>query len=334
MHEGQAVPPRAGEPALPAFRHDTAALDVNVQNMVLTPAAARNLPGELSCLVAELGLTQLLPDLEALKSELQKLVLGLHPDKTGGAFKCDHDKARFMRARRAVDLLNAEPGADDGDDGAAAGPLPGTPRAIGDARPLRIRPEIARRLQARTMAYARDRISRYFAVPKIGSATVAAVLLLLVGLSHELAGHPLLGPLLADPDAATFLVATAGLGAMGTLALWLCERRAEARAAHLMSEAALGDIFEQARRCADRHGRAGRLSEFDIRQGIEMLIDGRRDERRSPRGRLFARVLDLTTVEGISALQTQRLLERRVIRPSTTPSIEMLYEVSPRAMQG
>jgi hypothetical protein len=159
-------------------------------------------------------------------------------------------------------------------------------------------------------------------------------MLLLVSLSHEFLANPVLGPWLADPDAATFLLALGACSGLGTLALWLCERRAETRAAHLMSEAALGDIFEQARRWADRYGRVGTLSEFDIRRGIETLLAGRRDERRPPPPWSFARVLDLTTVEGISALQTQRLLERRVIKASTTPSIEVLYEVSPLAMQG
>jgi hypothetical protein len=331
MHQGPAVPRRVDEFALSDYLPDTAELNPDDRTMVATASGGR-LHRELARLVAELGLSGHAGDTDALKSELQKLVLALHPDKTGGEFTCDADKARFMKARRAVELLNAERDADE--PAAGASPLPGAPRAIGDARAQRLRPEIARRLQARTMAYARDRISRFFAVPKIGSATLAAAMLLLVGLSHEFVGNPVLGPWLADPDAATFLIAMGACSGLGTLALWLCERRAEARAAHLMSEAALGDIFEQARRWADRYGRVGMLSEFDIRRGIETLLAGRRDERRSPSAWSFARVLDLTTVEGISALQTQRLLERRVIRASATPSIEVLYEVSPLAMQG
>jgi hypothetical protein len=46
-------------------------------------------------------------------------------------------------------------------------------------------------------------------------------------------------------------------GTLGSLALWMFQRSAEGRAEHLMSDAALAEILEQARRCADRYGRGG-----------------------------------------------------------------------------
>jgi hypothetical protein len=99
-----------------------------------------------------------------------------------------------------------------------------------------------------------------------------------------------------------------------------------------MSEAAVTDIFQGACRCARRLGRAGRLSASDIRRSVELLVDEAGATARARAPWPPATKLDTATLESISAVQTQRLLERKVIKPLNTPSIEVLYEVSPLAM--
>jgi hypothetical protein len=324
MHETRQTAARADEAPLSGVQ-STVALDVDFQKLVLTSQPEPSLAREVSRLMAELGLSQYVYSTEALKSELQKLVLALHPDKSGGEFKSDRDKARFMKARRAIEVLNS---GRLQHDAPGAAQLPGVLHAIGDATVARRRPDAGRRFQLRLMADARSRISRCFAAPKIGSASSAAGMLALGAFSDRFEGNPVLGPLLANPGSATFLFAAAFVSAMGFAALWLCQHSAERRAGHLMSEAALGEILVQASRCARRHGRAGRVSAFDIRRGIEILIHGKRIDSGRRNLSLF-RGLDPATLESISAIQTQRLLDRRVLKVLKTPSIEVLYEVSP-----
>ena len=280
---------------------------------------------DLARLAAELGLAEHLQNTEALKAELQKIVVALHPDKTGGEFKSDRDKARFMQARTAVKVLGAER---LGEEPAGAMPLPGGPRALGDAALSRKWRDTTRHLQRRMLADARERVSCCFAGPRNGSAAAAAVMLLLAAIPDQFERHQLLGPLLATPGLEAFLLALGLVSGTASAVLWAWERSAHRRAEHLMSEAALAEILQQARRCAERNGRIGTLSAFDIRRGVDILTHGRGERVQARGGWGLARGLDLETLENISVLQTQRLLDRRVIRVCSTPSIEVLYEVS------
>lgn len=289
------------------------------------PAAA----GELARLARELGLDACVHSTDALKSELQKIVLALHPDKSGGEFACDADKARFMKARRGIELLNGDGRADAS---GAATQLAGAPHALTDASAPAPSLENEHRLQMILLADARHRIARYFAAPKIASSVLATVLLVLVLAADLFQGNPLLGPLLQEAAVLIFLAVAGFAAATAAAALWFCERAAVSHAGHLLSESALGELFELARRCACRQGRTGQLSGFDIRRGTDVLADGD-GTARAPRGRrLLRRSLDPTTRESITLIQTKRLLARRVIRVVDRPALEVLYEVSPRAM--
>ena len=307
--------------------HGAAASSGDAQ--VVPGVAAAAAAGEVRRLARQLGLGAFVHSTEALKSELQKIVLALHPDKSGGEFTCDADKARFMKARRAIELLNSEQA--DGAPGTAA-PLPGAPHALTDPSAPATAPDDEYRLQFVLLADARSRIARYFAAPKIASSVLAAVLLGLVVTAGGFEGNALLGPLFAQ---AAVLVGLAVLGAAAGAAaagLWVCERVAVTHAERLLSESALGELFAQARRCARRQGRTGQLSGFDIRRGPDVLADGFGSHGLPGARRLLGRSLDATTRESITLIQTRRLLARRVIRIVDRPALEVLYEVSPRAM--
>lgn len=299
------------------------------QQLVAGGAPGAAVDAELARLARELGLGAFAHSPEGLKSELQKIVLALHPDKSGGEFTSDADKARFMKARLAIEFLNGDRAADVP---GAATPLAGAPRALADTTAPATSLENEHRLQVILLADARHRIARYFAAPKLASSVVATVLLVLVLAADLLEGHPLLGPPLQE-TAVLIVLAVLGLGsAMAAAALWFCERAAVARAEHLLSASALGQLFEQARRSARRQGRVGQLSAFDIRRGIDALADECGTGRALRGHRLLGRSLDATTRESITLIQTQRLLARRVIRVVERPALEVLYEISPRAM--
>lgn len=285
--------------------------------------------GELARLARELGLGACAHSAEALKAELQKIVLALHPDKSGGEFTSDGDKARFMKARVAIELLNGERSADAP---AAATPLAGAPRAITDTSAPATSLENEHRLQVLLLADARTRIARYFAAPKIASSVLASVSLSLVLAADLFQGHPLLGPPLREAAVLILLSALGLAAAAAAAALWSWERAAVARAEHLLSESALGKLFERARRSARRQGRDGQLSAFDLRRGIDALADECGTSGALRGHRLLGRSLDATTRESITLIQTRRLLARRVIRIVERPALEVLYEISPRAM--
>lgn len=326
MPEDHEVCGRAEELALSL--HGAAAQPGDAQQLVPGAAPGAAAAGELGRLARELGLGACAHSTEALKAELQKIVLALHPDKSGGEFTSDGDKARFMKARRAIELLN---GGTAADAPGAATPLAGAPRALTDTSAPAPSLENEHRLQVLLLADARTRIGRYFAASKIASSVLATASLAMVLAADLFQGHPLLGALLEEAAALIFL-STLGLGAAAaSAALWFCERAAIARAEHLLSASALGKLFEQARRSARRQGRVGQLSAFDIRRGIDALAD-EGDAGRALRGhRLLGRSLDATTRESITLIQTQRLLARRVIRVVERPALEVLYEISPRA---
>lgn len=304
----------------------------DAQASALVPAvqAAARQTRQIGRLAVQLGLAPFLHSHQALRSELQKIVFALHPDKSGGEFANERHKSQFMKARSLVELLDAEANEPHEADGAT--PLPRSARAITDGRNLRRTVAAQCRLQMRVLADTRRRIAGYFAVPKIVSGTLAPAFTATL-LTQNAGNNPLLGSWLALPWVQGPLWLITGSSALAFALLWLIERSALRRAEHLMSEAALPPIFDRARLCADRHGRAGKLSTWDVRQAIETLVPGSGERAGRLAGWNFLGALDFTTLDRIAMIQMQRLIDRRVLRELHTPSIEVLYEVSPLAWQ-
>lgn len=328
MNEGLAVSPfdiGLADRPLPV-----PAQEPQARQLVALPRPIRRQTQRMAQLAVQLGLADFLHSREALKSEVQKIVFALHPDKSGGEFLSDRDKSRFMKARALIGLLDGEGRDGDASDDATA--LARSTRAIGDGRNLRRSAAAQFRLQMRVLADARRRISGHFAVPKIVSAAVAAALAVTL-LTQDAGNNQLLGPWLGVPWVGASLWTLTGLGALAFAVLWWVERSAGKRAEHLLSEAALVQLFAQARSCADRHGRAGKLTAWDMRRATEMLVHGHGARSRALPGWKFLGALDFTTLDRIATIQMQRLIDRRVLRELNTSSIEVLYEVSPLSGQ-
>ena len=121
-------------------------------SIVVTLRTDTQVGQQIAGLVSELGLSEHLHSTDALKAELQKIIFALHPDKSGGAFQSEQEEARFLKARRVVELLDAPP---TGDADTEKASLPATPRAIPDGR-APVRPSRAlHRLHMRAMTHAR-----------------------------------------------------------------------------------------------------------------------------------------------------------------------------------
>lgn len=326
MQDFQDASTVAAELGLPPSAPVPEAAVTESSSIVVTLRTDTQVGQQIAGLVAELGLSEHLHSTDALKAELQKITFALHPDKSGGAFQSEQDEARFLKARRVVELLDAPP---TGDEDTEKASLPATPRAIPDGR-APVRPSRAlHRLHMRAMTHARERIAEHFAGPKIAAAGITAVTVALVLLADRVEANPVLRPLLTGPGMSNMLLMLAAASVLALVTFWWIERSAKRRADHLLSEAALAEIFDQARLCAHRQGRIGKLSAWDVRRSVEILVEGRDRPRRAW---AFLGALDPTMLETIASIQMQRLIERNVLSELKTASVELLYQVSPHAM--
>ena len=188
-------------------------------------------------IATEFGFEQYASDIESLRTEIKKLVVSLHPDRNGGLFPSEADKTKFLRAKSAMDFLEAH-----SQSAMAMIPvsqLPAVVSAVAQALALRTPSEL-NSLQASYLVDARQRISRQFVLPKIGSGVFAAITGFLVAFPDKFEKHPLLGPVLEGSLAQYFLLTLLGYSALAFALVWYKERLAESRAEYLMSESALG----------------------------------------------------------------------------------------------
>lgn len=279
-------------------------------------------------IAAEFGLDQHVSDTETLRSELKKLVASLHPDRNGGSFPSEADKAKFLRAKSAMDFLEVH-----SQSSMAMIPLsqlPAVVSAVAQALALRSPSEV-NTLQASYLVDARERIARHFVLPKVGSGVFAAITGFLVAFPDKFEKHPLLGPLLEGRLAQYFLLTILGYSALAFALVWYKERIAESRAEYLMSESALGRVFELLIH-ADRQDESPvKVSSHQILAAV-MAVTGHHRHALSSPLLLFARTrLDLATIEKAAAIQTQRLVERKVLSKVDVPSLDTWYEISAEA---
>jgi len=280
-------------------------------------------------IAAAFGLEQYASDTESLRSEVKKLVASLHPDRNGGSFPSEADKTKFLRAKSAMDFLEAH-----SQSAMAMIPvsqLPAVVSAVAQALALRTPSELPS-LQASYLVDARQRISRQFFLPKIGSGVFAAITGFLVAFPDKFEKHLLLGPLLEGRLAQYFLLTLLGYSALAFALVWYKERLAESHAEYLMSEPALGRLFQVLLHTAREDGEGTRVSSSQIFDAVAELAGHHRYALRPfPFMPLARPRLDLSTVEKAASIQTQRLVERKVLSKIDMPSLDTWYEVSAEA---
>jgi hypothetical protein len=276
-----------------------------------------------SNIAEEFGLTAYAKEPEALRNELRKIVSELHPDKNAGNFKTDADKEKFLRAKEALEFLDAE----IQNSGALIpiAQLPAVIKAVSEA--LAVRPSVdTNSLHSTMLAETRSHLSRRFAVPKIGSGVFAAISGFLVTFSDKFEKNAILGPFLNDRVGQMFLLTLMAYSGLFFLMMWYREKRAEARAEYLMSESALRDIFEKVASDARTNTPAGRVSSRQIMEAAQDVAGFFHWSRANPFA-FFSPGIDLATIEKATTLQTQRLVERRLLKRLELPSVDTWYEV-------
>jgi hypothetical protein len=271
----------------------------------------------------EFGLQEYEADAPALRDGLKRVMSSVHPDKNGGAFRSDQDKALFMRTKAALDYIELQ-----SQSSLALIPLSQLPAIVSAvSQALTARPAMdSQALQSNYLADAKARISRRFALPKIGSGVFAAITGFLVAFPDKFEKHPILGPILGERTTQLMLLSMVAYSALFFMWAWYRERQAEARAEYLMSERALGDLFEMVVSRASSGVPSRRVSSRQIMDEVQNLAGYRPHPLPFPMAILGSRV-DLQTLEKVASIQTQRLVERKLLTRIDVASLDTWYDL-------
>lgn len=273
-------------------------------------------------------MNQYASDTERLRSELKKLVASLHPDRNGGSFLSEDQEAKFLRTKSAMDFL--ETYSQSSMAMIPVSQLPAVVSAVAQALALQ-NPNEVTSLQTSYLIDARERIARHSVLPKIGSGVFAAITGFLVGFPDKFAKHPLLGPLLERRWAQAFLLILLGYSAIVFALAWYKERVLESCAEYLMSESALREVFERLIFEVRGSESVTRVSSRQIFNATMRLAYRRSFGPFSPLKLFLGRSLDLATIEKAAAIQTQRLVDRKILSKVDVPSLDTWYEIRPSA---
>lgn len=262
-------------------------------------------------------------DAGVLRTSIKKLMSSLHPDKNGGIFVSEDDKALFMQAKAALEFIE-----EHSHTGLAMIPvseLPAIVTAVSQAMNLQSS-QNSHILESAYISDAKMRISKQFTLPKFGSGIFAGITAFLMTFPEKFAKHPILGPYLEKPSAQMILLMLTIYSAFFFVLAWYRERKSEARAEYLLSESSLPELFEILRDKPLIQPNGNRVSSRDITMAVHHLAGYR--QHRLP---LFlggvGSYVDLQTLEKVSKIQTQRLVERKVLTPIGGASLDTWYEI-------
>lgn len=282
----------------------------------------------LADVAGEFGVTTDASDPEVLRSELKKIMSSIHPDKNAGQFKTEEDKSRYLRAKAALEFLDVH--TQVGSSLIPISQLPVLFAAFSQAITSQS-PRESTVLQTTYLTDARLRIARRFALPKIGSGVFAAITGFLVTFSDKFEKNPILGPLLNSTNSQMVLLSLIAYSGMFFVMSWYRERQAESAAEYLLSESALREIFAAICRSTEPTATPQRVSSQQILEAVEDSGGYRyhREYRRSLLGSLlFGSRVDLPTIEKATAVQIQRLVERKLLSRVDIPAVDTWYEVN------
>lgn len=260
-------------------------------------------------------------DVGSIRTQLRKCISELHPDRSGGSFRSEADKTKYLEATDAIEQLDAWEQTSQALVPIAH--LPAVIAALSDALAPR---NAADSLSLHTAAIedARTRLSRIYAGPKIGSGAFAAVAAFLFGFSDKLSNNPILGPLFSSNAAHLLLLSVAAYSGVFFVMAWIRERQAEARAEYIMSESALDRIFTVMLDLARRNDPPTYVSSDQVKEAVQRVGGVRPGPMRVMS---LGVLLDLPTIEKAASIQIQRLIERKVLTRIDRRSIQTWYEI-------
>jgi hypothetical protein len=265
----------------------------------------------LDQVVEQFGLDADPRDRESVREALLSELLELHPDKHGGDFPDIETSDRYHSVMSALEFIDRS--------GASAGALipvdqlPAIVKSIANALTTVESGSETIDTGADIAVEIRHGVRRRLFLPRLTSATLAAVSGTLFTLSGTVAEHPVVS--FFEVSAAGLSVAmffTTLVFAMFFVLTWVREQRELAAAEFLMTEEGLLDglrrLFEDGTRPLE-----GDTYGFTIHDVREHAVGWR--------------VRDQALAEKVAAVMVNKLLRRRVVRRRSEPSVVETYEV-------
>ncbi|MGL5487393.1 MAG: hypothetical protein ACRDC6_14085 [Shewanella sp.] len=254
---------------------------------------------------------------DALVRSLKSERSSLHPDKNGNKFDSNDAESRYHFLNSAIEHANEL-------EAKSKQLIPMSEmtklvEVMSKSIALHKEPS-TKEIEITSRQNARFELSRKYKGKKIGSGVFAAFLGFLITQAPNLEKNPILKPFMSDPFFTQLMLIIGLYSAFFFVLLWVREGREESLATYMLSEAPLRKIFYLLKSNAEKNiitshdifeavGKVTGNSHYSL---FKVLLGGR---------------LCASTIDQIVEIQTQRLLERKVIELIDTPSVDRTYKI-------
>jgi hypothetical protein len=315
--------------------------DMSTEGSTKPPANIGRRWHTISEVVAHFSLSADPSDRDAVIAELRRRLADRHPDLTGGAFSSADDEEAFHEISAAIRSLQ------EGDQTSSMTVTSKDLALIRQAVTVLHQRETTRQEQStrrQILADAHTQLRRSYRVPLITAGTALSCCTALLAFMKSLRGTSSFSFLLASPAKYVLLVGWAASGIL-FLFLWIRERLAEREVRYLLSDEALLACFRGACFFARREGRTSITAPNLLdhlpgenpgrawwRVGLKPFLYNLKHWRHWVRETLSIHV-DQSTREQIVEDYLTRLLDRRVLTPSSEPDVVRRFEVVPGLLE-
>lgn len=254
---------------------------------------------------------------DALIRSLKHDRSSLHPDKNGNQFDSEDAEARYHFLNSAIEYVNELE-----TKSKQLIPMSDVTKLVevmSKSIALHNTPS-TKEIENTSRENVRFELSRKYKGKKIGSGVFAAFLGFIITQFPDLEKNPILKPFISEPIFTHLLLAIGLYSAFFFVLLWIREGREESLATYMLSEAPLRKIFASLKSNADENI----ISSHDIFETISRLTN---NSYHSPLNVLISGKLCASTIDQIVEIQTQRLIERKVIELIDTPNVDRIYKI-------
>lgn len=288
-----------------------------------------NTPREMA---VELELRSDPDDRDAIAREIRTEIATLHPDHQGGSFADPNLAERYNLLSEGLQFLARGGGVAMIPVGEVTALLTAV-REVVHSRADRETPAHGRaEFRELTRVSARHRI----ALPRIGSGAFAGLFAFFLAFGSKFKDDPLLGHIVNTPHASLIVLEGLLVSALLFCLTWVFERRAEARAEWLTTEAgrhaALRDVLLVAGPRSERSGKSG--VEFSLSEMTTSIMHLRQNGEMNSGRRLRSGVwpfteglITLTAAERLAKAHLDVLEERGAIRRLPLKRVELTFEM-------
>lgn len=284
----------------------------------------------LTDVAEEFDLKHSATDPSLLARDLKAIMTSIHPDKTNGEFESEGHKARFHRAKEAVDFVEAR--ATVGTEMIPISQLPALVQAMSQALVLS-RSSSSKELRTDFVTDARAQISQRLFVPRLSSGAFAGASAFLFAFPEKIEKNPIFLPLMKSDVWQGFVLILLAYSILFFILTWYWEKRAEAHVERLMSESATAGLFTSIVDFARPNDGFEKISASQIRGILARDLGYRTGRSRLWWSGLSGLPAGRGTIEKAAAVQIQRLVERKALTKLDLASIDTWYRIDPTARQ-